>query len=58
MGSCWLCAEGKTEKRQLQRGLTALDRSNLFRWVVNDLLRTDNNELLRAVQSGSAQVPN
>ncbi len=34
--------EGKTEKRQLQRGLAALDRSNLVGVVVNGFTGTDN----------------
>ena len=33
--------EGKTEKRQLQRGLTALDRSNLLGFVVNGFTGSD-----------------
>jgi len=34
--------EGKTEKRQLQRGLTALDRKNLLGVVVNGFTGSDN----------------
>ena len=46
--------EGKTEKRQLQRGLTALDRSNLLGVVVNGFTGTDNKNYYARYSLGAA----
>lgn len=46
--------EGKTEKRQLQRGLTALDRSNLLGVVVNGFTGTDNKNYYSRYSPGAA----
>jgi capsular exopolysaccharide synthesis family protein len=46
--------EGKTEKRQLQRGLAALDRSNLLGVVVNGFTGTDNKNYYSRYSPGAA----
>jgi capsular exopolysaccharide synthesis family protein len=50
--------EGKTEKRQLQRGLTALDRSNLLGVVVNSFTGTDNSNYYSRYSPGAAGSDN
>ncbi len=46
--------EGKTEKRQLQRGLTALDRSKLLGVVVNGFSGTDHSNYYARYSSVAA----
>ena len=50
--------EGKTEKRQLQRGLTALDRSKLLGAVVNGFTGSDNKNYYSRYGSGAAGPEN
>jgi capsular exopolysaccharide synthesis family protein len=50
--------EGKTEKRQLQRGLTALDRSKLLGVVVNGCTGTDHSNYYSRYSPGAAGSDN
>jgi len=50
--------EGKTEKRQLQRGLTALDRSNFLGVVVNGCTGTDHSNYYSRYSPGAAGSDN
>ena len=57
-GALLVVREGKTEKRQLQRGLTALDRSKLLGVVVNGFTGTDNSNYYARYSPGAAGSDN
>jgi capsular exopolysaccharide synthesis family protein len=57
-GALLVVREGKTEKRQLQRGLTALDRSKLLGVVVNGFTGTDNSNYYSRYSPGAAGSDN
>ena len=57
-GALLVVREGKTEKRQLQRGLTALDRSKLLGVVVNGFTGTDHSNYYSRYSPGAADSDN
>ena len=54
LGSPARFRQGKTEKRQLQRGLAALDTSRLLGMVVNSCSGTDNKNYYSRYGSAAA----